>query len=651
MELTDILGKLDKVKKSGKGYVSLCPAHQDKERSLSISSDDHAIVLHCFAGCPIESIVKSLDIQLADLFVDSKKKPEIVQTYDYKDESGNPLFQVCRMQPKSFRQRHKNAKGEWDWSMKGVRRVLYHLPDIIRADELYFVEGEKDCDNLFDCGLVATTSPGGANAWKDEYAEALIGKKVTLIPDNDEAGYNHMREVAYSLMGKTKLYCILLKDKDVSDWLKTHHPDELIELREDISVLIGGKRASYEQIDNTIVWQHEPVQFKVENIRKERTGLHGKAVILYKYRPLAWSVFNLERSEERTKLAKSAFARLRPEVKNVYPEDSLRQDFDLFCADLWAFYLSHYTPELIYGDESPKPLTFYLHPYIMSGGGTIMFAPPGRGKSNTGLLWAQSINSGIDKFWKVKQAPVLYINLERSKETIQRRLSCVNKILDLPAVTPLRILNARGQSLSEVFDGCRRAIDQFGIEISILDSISRSGYGDLTENRPVNAIIDALAGLCHTWVALAHTPRADETHIYGGVMFEAGADIVIKLSSALGTNGTLGLGYQITKANDISHGKLRMYAMEFNEQGLYNFRDAKPFEFPEVEGQVKKPMTETLIEFVLEQDTGEATATEAAETLGYERANVAKVFTKSGRFVQTRRDGRNVYYGVKETTS
>ena len=162
-------------------------------------------------------------------------------------------------------------------------------------------------------------------------------------------------------------------------------------------------------------------------------------MILYKYTHLAWSVFNLERSEERKKLAKSAFLLLKPEVKKEYSVNQLEQDFNLFCAHLWQYYLSHFTPELIYGDEVVLPLTFYLRPYIMKGGGTIIFAPPGRGKSNTGLLWAQSVNQGVDKFWNVKQAPVLFINLERSRETIQRRLSCINKILDLPAVTPLRI--------------------------------------------------------------------------------------------------------------------------------------------------------------------------------------------------------------------
>jgi len=659
MELNTLLGKLENVKQSGNQYQALCPAHSDKQHSLSIKADDEKILLHCFAGCSAEDVASALGITLRDLFfgstakapVKTKAKSKIVKAYDYTDESRQLLYQVCRLEPKSFRQRHKNGNGEWVWDMKGVRRVLYLLPDIIKAPEVYFVEGEKDADVLmYECGVVATTSPGGANGWKDEYAEPLIGKKVILIPDNDEAGLAYMREVACSLMGKAELCCILLPSKDISDWLADqHHFDELDALKHDISHLLAGQHAAYELLDEAIVWRHSPVEFKAENIRRDKTGLHGKATILHKFTPLAWSVFNLERNEERTKLAKNAFARLKPEIKKTYTEADLKWDFDLFCADLWPFFLSHYTPELVYGDETPTPLTFYLKPYIMQGGGSILFAPPGRGKSNTALLWGQSINCGVRKFWPVTQAPVLVINLERSKETIQRRLSAVNKILSLPAPTPLRILNARGRSLSEVMDACRRAIKQFEIKVVILDSISRAGFGDLTENKPVNAIIDALSGLAETWLALAHTPRMDESHVYGGVMFEAGADIVVKLSSCQSMNGTLGVGYEITKANDIACGGMDRWAMEFAESfGLTAFRVAKPYEFPELEGQTKKPMVQSIMDFIFEQATGDASASGIAEALSLNRGNIATVLTKSGLFVQTRVENRKTYYGVKE---
>lgn len=240
MELNDFLSKLNKVKKSGDKYMSLCPAHQDESLSLSITSDKEKILVHCFAGCTTESVLQSLGLNVTDLFFDHKmQKPKIVKTYDYTDEMGKVLFQVCRLEPKSFRQRHKD-NGQWVYSMSGVRRVLYHLPEVLKAPAIYFVEGEKDADNLIASGVVATTSPGGANAWRDEYAKPLYGKRVIVLPDNDPPGHAYAGQVACSLRGKANISCILLPCKDVSDWLNDHDVKDLPSMEQSVSALLWG---------------------------------------------------------------------------------------------------------------------------------------------------------------------------------------------------------------------------------------------------------------------------------------------------------------------------------------------------------------------------------------------------------------------------
>ena len=64
------------------------------------------------------------------------------------------------------------------------------------------VEGEKDADRLRALGFVATTNPQGAGKWRPEYAEILAGKRVVVLPDNDDAGRKHAGKVAASLRGK-----------------------------------------------------------------------------------------------------------------------------------------------------------------------------------------------------------------------------------------------------------------------------------------------------------------------------------------------------------------------------------------------------------------------------------------------------------------
>jgi putative DNA primase/helicase len=151
----------------------------------------------------------------------------IVATYDYRDESGELLYQVVRYEPKDFRQRRPDGKGGWIWNLNNTRRVLYRLQELLTADKrqwIFVVEGEKDADRLIDLGLVATTCAMGAVKWQDNYSEFLNDRRVVVIPDNDKPGKKHAQKIAQSLskVGAEAQIVKLpeLPEKgDVSDWL------------------------------------------------------------------------------------------------------------------------------------------------------------------------------------------------------------------------------------------------------------------------------------------------------------------------------------------------------------------------------------------------------------------------------------------------
>jgi hypothetical protein len=96
----------------------------------------------------------------------------IVATYDYHDEDGRLLFQKVRLEPKSFYQRRPDGVGGWINEIKGVRRVLYNLPELrARPNEtIYFVEGEKDVISGAKLGLLTTCNPEGGS--KDAHRQA-----------------------------------------------------------------------------------------------------------------------------------------------------------------------------------------------------------------------------------------------------------------------------------------------------------------------------------------------------------------------------------------------------------------------------------------------------------------------------------------------
>lgn len=121
--------------------------------------------------------------------------------------------------------------------MKGVNPVPYHLPEIIQSIEpVLIVEGEKDVENLKRMGFTATTSPMGAGKWKPSYNKYLKDKEIILIPDHDQPGYQHCRNIGQSLWGIAKKIKWLelpgLEEKeDISNWIeKGNTKEKLLQL-------------------------------------------------------------------------------------------------------------------------------------------------------------------------------------------------------------------------------------------------------------------------------------------------------------------------------------------------------------------------------------------------------------------------------------
>jgi hypothetical protein len=55
-------------------FTSLCPAHEDRSPSLSVREGvDRRAVLHCFAGCDTDHIIREVGLRWADLFPDGHR--------------------------------------------------------------------------------------------------------------------------------------------------------------------------------------------------------------------------------------------------------------------------------------------------------------------------------------------------------------------------------------------------------------------------------------------------------------------------------------------------------------------------------------------------------------------------------------------------
>lgn len=192
--------------------------------------------------------------------------------YRYTDELGDELFTVWRFVDYSGRKltpadRPCPCKSNPDtecplhcvdgraWSTKGVRRVLYRLPDVIASQLVFVTEGEKNANDLsralsayikskggFPLGamtldrVAVTTNPGGASAWKKDYAYGryFTGKVVIKVGDNDGPGRLHDQQVcADAAQHAYKTFSLELpvgEGEDISDYLAKHTVEEFLKL-------------------------------------------------------------------------------------------------------------------------------------------------------------------------------------------------------------------------------------------------------------------------------------------------------------------------------------------------------------------------------------------------------------------------------------
>lgn len=235
-----LLPRLSGVRSIGGGFQARCPAHEDRNPSLSITlGTTQPVVLMCHAGCETDAILAAVGLTWTDISQPEEQRPTddewtpagpASDVYDYRNESGGLLFQVLRVpQPggKTFRQRVPDglSKSGWRWSLGDTRRVLYRLPELIaaidRGETVWCVEGEKDVHALAAEGVTATCNPGGAGKWRDEYTDLFVDTHVRIVADRDKPGQAHARNVADSLAEVAGSVTIVesAAGKDISDHL------------------------------------------------------------------------------------------------------------------------------------------------------------------------------------------------------------------------------------------------------------------------------------------------------------------------------------------------------------------------------------------------------------------------------------------------
>lgn len=249
MLTADELAKhLKKSKKRDHKWTACCPAHNDKNPSLSFEDGTNGIIYYCHAGCSFDDIqkaLKSLNITHNKTETGSKTETETFKNtlafkrqyaypklYFYKDQNYKVHFVVERFSKKD------QTKTFLPWTAvnghfeTGIKKNLipYRLCDFHNKKSVIIVEGENCADALYKYGFPATTNIGGSNGWKKEYNPYFKDKDVIIIPDNDISGMRHAATIQQNLLENPSYkahsvtianLCENLPEKsDILDWMQ-----------------------------------------------------------------------------------------------------------------------------------------------------------------------------------------------------------------------------------------------------------------------------------------------------------------------------------------------------------------------------------------------------------------------------------------------
>ena len=277
-----------------------CPAHDDKQASLTVTKGRDSVLIHCHANCSTENVLSAAGLKMSDLFyqekrtgsswqayIESREKKKIEAVYNYVSSNGSYLFTKVRMQAKKMI--YGTLTNErFTYGLGGRTRkelCAVYAPDGVQAinkavsegKPIFIPEGEKDADTLAKQGYTAF-SYGGVNDWSADMAQLCKGAVVYVLADNDEPGRRVANTIQSDLQGiaeSTKVIVPVpdIPKADISDYFAAGHSKAEFEslLQQDRAVT--EKRAEGNTPDLS--------QFHLVNNKGVPTGVFDEAIFKY----------------------------------------------------------------------------------------------------------------------------------------------------------------------------------------------------------------------------------------------------------------------------------------------------------------------------------------------------------------------------------
>lgn len=243
------------VRRYGNKSQCTCPAHSDKQASLTITQGNKGTLFHCHAGCSLDDILSAAGLDLKDTFYDVRQNKSNWKTYIEKREgkkiegiypyvslNGSYAFHKIRLEGKKILYgRIENNRFSYglprNKPRKSYRAIYGDLKAIQKAitedRAIYITEGEKDTITMVKQGYVSFTY-GSCADWQKEFAELVKGADVVILADNDVPGIQVAKCILSDVMGIAKTARIIvpmpdIPKADITDYFEAGHSKEEFE--------------------------------------------------------------------------------------------------------------------------------------------------------------------------------------------------------------------------------------------------------------------------------------------------------------------------------------------------------------------------------------------------------------------------------------
>jgi hypothetical protein len=128
--LFDFLARFSDVQECGGSFRATCPAHEDRNPSLSIKLGDRGILIRCWAGCSLSEICQAIGLSESELFFDHPA----AQSY----KNNGTRFQKA------------NLHWRWDWKRQTGDMLAITSARSIVAEEFLSQAQALDLNTLTD---------------------------------------------------------------------------------------------------------------------------------------------------------------------------------------------------------------------------------------------------------------------------------------------------------------------------------------------------------------------------------------------------------------------------------------------------------------------------------------------------------------------